>query len=50
MTGEDAVYAGWLNLLGSDEITDLDPDILRDLHLMHDSAEESHPQPEVTGS
>lgn len=48
MTGEDAIYAGWLNLLGSDEIADLDPDILRDLHLMHDTAEESHPKPEAS--
>jgi hypothetical protein len=42
MTGEDAVYAEWLNLLGSDEIKDHDPDILRDLHLMHEVAEASH--------
>jgi hypothetical protein len=46
MTGEDAVYGEWLNLLGSDEITDRDPDIARDLHLMHDTAEASHPQEE----
>lgn len=42
VTGEDAVYAGWLNLLGSDEIEDHDPDIAVDLHLMHDTAEASH--------
>jgi hypothetical protein len=48
VTAEDAVYAGWLNLLGSDEITDPDPDIRADLHLMHDTAEESHPQPEAS--
>jgi hypothetical protein len=44
MTTEDEVYAAWLNLLGSDEITDRDPDILTDLHLLHDRAEASHPE------
>lgn len=42
MTGEDAVYGDWLNLLGSDEITDSDPAIRDDLHRMHDRAEASH--------
>ena len=42
MTSDDAVYADWLNLLGSDEITDRDPDIAADLHQMHDAAEASH--------
>ena len=42
MTAEDEVYAGWLNLLGSDEIEDRDPDVIEDLHQMHDRAEASH--------
>ena len=42
MTSEDAVYADWLNLLGSDEITDRTPVIMTDLHRMHDAAEASH--------
>lgn len=42
MTDADFAYADWLNLLGSDEITDRTPDIVRDLHEMHDRAEESH--------
>lgn len=42
MTGNDEVYIAWLNLLGSDEIADRNPDIVRDLHLMHDTAEASH--------
>lgn len=42
MTADDEVYAAWLNLLGSDEINDHDPDIIRDLHRMHDAAEASH--------
>ncbi len=42
MTAEDEVYGWWLNLLGSDEIEDHDPDIAVDLHRMHDTAEKSH--------
>lgn len=45
MTAEDAVYAAWLNLLGSDEIADTTPaapDIAADLHRMHERAEASH--------
>jgi hypothetical protein len=44
MTGEDAVYAWWLDVLGSDEIADTDPGITRALHRMHDAAEASHPE------
>lgn len=42
MTKEDQVYGDWLDLLGSDEITDTDPAIAADLHKMHDAAEASH--------
>lgn len=42
MTSEDEVYACWLNLLGSDEILDTDPETIDDLHRMHDAAEASH--------
>jgi hypothetical protein len=42
MTNEDTVYAVWLNLLGSDEINDHNEDTVRDLHLMHASADMSH--------
>jgi hypothetical protein len=42
VTSDDITYAVWLNLLGSDEITDTNPDIVRDLHAMHDTAEASH--------
>jgi hypothetical protein len=42
MTGADEVYAVWLNLLGSDEIDDTNPDTVKDLHQMHDAAEASH--------
>lgn len=42
MTGEDSVYAWWLDVLGSDEIADTDPGIARALHRMHDRAEASH--------
>jgi hypothetical protein len=43
MTDADRAYADWLNLLGSDEITDTDPGITADLHRMHDRAQDSHP-------
>jgi hypothetical protein len=42
MTPQDNVYAVWLNILGTDEIDDPDPDIMDDLHFMHDAAEASH--------
>lgn len=42
MTTEDEVYAGWLNLLGSDEVSDTDPGTIDDLHRMHDASEASH--------
>jgi hypothetical protein len=42
MTNEDRVYADWLDLLGSDEITDKDPAIAQALHRLHDAAEASH--------
>jgi hypothetical protein len=45
MTSEDAAYCGWLNLLGSDEITDTDPGIAACLHTLHDRAEASHRTP-----
>jgi hypothetical protein len=50
MTTEDEVYAGWLNLLGSDEIKDTNEDTIRDLHQMHVSAEVSHGCPCGSGS
>lgn len=42
MTKEDAVYADWLDLLGSDEDQDPDPEIIWALHVLHDAAEASH--------
>lgn len=45
MTTEDEVYASWLNLLGSDEAQDTDPDTIKDLHRMHDASEASHGVP-----
>jgi hypothetical protein len=47
MTTEDATYAAWLNLLGTDEVYDTDVNITADLYLMRKAAEASHPQAEV---
>jgi hypothetical protein len=47
VTPQDAVYGEWLNILGSDELYDRDPGIAADLKLLHDGAEDSHPQPEA---
>ena len=47
MTAEDAVYAGWLNLLGSDEITDPDESVREALHRLHDLAGRSHEETAV---
>jgi hypothetical protein len=41
-TAEDTVYADWLNLLGSDEITDTDAATAAALRRLHDDAEASH--------
>lgn len=40
MTAEDAVYAAWLNLLGSD--IPEPPEVEDGLHRLHDLAEASH--------
>ena len=40
MTTEDAVYAAWLNLLGSDPSEP--PEVEEALHALHDLAEASH--------
>lgn len=40
MTAEDAVYAAWLNLLGSDPSEP--PEVEDGLHRLHDLAEASH--------
>lgn len=41
MTKEDAVYADWLDLLGSDEISDKNEAITADLKAMRERAEAS---------
>lgn len=43
MTTEDEVYASWLNLLGSDIYPAEPTGVAKDLHLMHDASEASHP-------
>jgi hypothetical protein len=40
VTAEDAVYAAWLNLLGSD--IPEPPEVEEGLHRLHDRAEHSH--------
>lgn len=42
MTREDEIYADWLDLLGSDEISDTNEAITADLKAMRERAEASH--------
>lgn len=41
MTVEDEVYAGWLDILGSDIIVSPE-ELCESLHRLHDAAEASH--------